>query len=126
MSGHAKAFLQEVRQTEKGRELADRALLSLRLGRLVHEMRTAAGLSQGALAERINSTQSAISRLESGNGGHVPGNELLEHIARICGYRLVLRAEPVDEHKRSIEELVTVIDIDIDIGPDHGQGVGLP
>ncbi|QJQ96033.1 MULTISPECIES: helix-turn-helix transcriptional regulator [Halomonadaceae] len=113
MSSYAKAFMQEVHQTEEGRELADRVLLSLRLGRLVYRMRTTAELSQVALARRIGSTQSAISRLESGNAGHVPGNELLESIARSCGFRMILSAVPIEEGASQEEDLVTAISIDL-------------
>ena len=119
MSHHAKAFMQEFRQAEEGRELADRVLLSLRLGRLVYKMRTSSGLSQEALAERIGSTQSAISRLESGNGGHVPGNELLECIARSCGFRMAIRAEPLGEVGLESEDLATSVSIAL----NHDKGM---
>ena len=40
----------------------------LALGQLVYDLRTAAGLSQRELAERMATTQSVISRLEEGGG----------------------------------------------------------
>ena len=40
----------------------------LALGQLIHDLRTAAGLSQRELAERMGTTQSVISRLEEGGG----------------------------------------------------------
>jgi ribosome-binding protein aMBF1 (putative translation factor) len=40
----------------------------LALGQLIYDLRTAAGLSQRALAERMGTTQSVISRLEEGGG----------------------------------------------------------
>jgi transcriptional regulator with XRE-family HTH domain len=40
----------------------------LALGQLIYDLRTAAGLSQGKLAERMGTTQSVISRLEEGGG----------------------------------------------------------
>lgn len=40
----------------------------LALGQLIYDMRTEAGLSQRALAERMGTTQSVISRLEEGGG----------------------------------------------------------
>lgn len=119
MSSHAKAFMQKVRQTDEGRDLADRVLLSLRLGRLVYKMRIKAGLSQEALARNIGSTQSAISRLESGNGGHVPGNELLEDIARSCGFQMTLSVKPIEEADLQEKDLVTALSIDL----DQGQGM---
>lgn len=40
----------------------------LALGQLIYDLRTKAGLSQRALAERMGTTQSVISRLEEGGG----------------------------------------------------------
>ena len=40
----------------------------LALGQLIHDLRTSAGLSQRALADRMGTTQSVISRLEEGGG----------------------------------------------------------
>src|SRR3954453_14166626 len=40
----------------------------LALGQLIYDLRTAAGLSQRELAERMGTTQSGISRLEEGGG----------------------------------------------------------
>lgn len=113
MSGLAKAFMQEFYETKEGRELAERALLAMRLGQLVYTMRTAAGLSQADLAGRVNSTQSAISRLEGGNAGHIPGNELLQQVAQNCGYRLVLRALPTGRISLEDENQVTEIDVEL-------------
>lgn len=39
------------------------------LGQLIYDLRIAAGLTQQELAERMGTTQTAISRLESGGGG---------------------------------------------------------
>lgn len=40
----------------------------LALGQLIYDLRTAAGLSQRELAQRMGTTQSVISRLEEGGG----------------------------------------------------------
>jgi ribosome-binding protein aMBF1 (putative translation factor) len=40
----------------------------LALGQLIYDLRTEAGLSQRELAERMDTTQSVISRLEEGGG----------------------------------------------------------
>jgi transcriptional regulator with XRE-family HTH domain len=40
----------------------------LAVGQLIYDLRTEAGLSQRALAERMGTTQSVISRLEEGGG----------------------------------------------------------
>ncbi len=58
---------------------------------LVKEARTAAGLSQAQLAERLSTTQSAISRWERGHDE--PRLRTLEAILQACGRRLVVTSE---------------------------------
>ncbi len=54
--------------------------------------RAQAGLTQKALAKRMNTTQSVIARLE---GGHVmPTTRTLEKIAQATGSRLKISFEP--------------------------------
>jgi ribosome-binding protein aMBF1 (putative translation factor) len=50
------------------------------LGQLIYDLRTQAGLSQRALAERMGTTQSVISRLEEGGGA----NNRLDTLARVA------------------------------------------
>lgn len=52
----------------------------LALGQLIYDMRTDAGLSQRALAERMGTTQSVISRLEEGGGAR----NRLDTLARVA------------------------------------------
>jgi transcriptional regulator with XRE-family HTH domain len=52
----------------------------LALGQLIYELRTEAGLSQRALAERMGTTQSVISRLEEGGGAR----NRLDTLARVA------------------------------------------
>lgn len=52
----------------------------LALGQLIYDLRTQAGLSQRALAERMGTTQSVISRLEEGGGA----NNRLDTLARVA------------------------------------------
>ncbi len=52
----------------------------LALGQLIYDMRTEAGLSQRALAERMGTTQSVISRLEEGGGAR----NRLDTLARVA------------------------------------------
>lgn len=61
----------------------------LALGQLIYDLRSRAGLSQRALAERMGTTQSVISRLEEGGGAR---NRLdtLARVARALGRHLVL------------------------------------
>ena len=58
----------------------------LALGQLIYDLRSAAGLSQRALAERMGTTQSVISRLEEGGGA----KNRLDTLARV--------AEALDRH----------------------------
>lgn len=59
---------------------------------LIREARQAAGLSQVALAERLSTTQSAVSRWECGHDE--PRLSTLRSILRACDRRLVLSSEP--------------------------------
>ncbi len=52
----------------------------LALGQLIYDLRTAAGLSQRALAERMGTTQSVISPLEEGGGAR----NRLDTLARVA------------------------------------------
>ncbi|MCX7089761.1 MAG: helix-turn-helix transcriptional regulator [Methylococcales bacterium] len=60
------------------------------------EARSRAGLTQGELAERMQTTQSVVARLE---GGHVmPTTRTLEKIAKATGSRLKISFEPDAAH----------------------------
>jgi transcriptional regulator with XRE-family HTH domain len=61
----------------------------LALGRLIYDLRTEAGLSQRALAERMGTTQSVISRLEEG-GGAKNRLDTLARVATALGRHLVV------------------------------------
>ena len=52
----------------------------LAMGQLIYDLRTQAGLSQRALAERMGTTQSVISRLEEGGGAR----NRLDTLARVA------------------------------------------
>ena len=52
----------------------------LALGQLIYDLRTEAGLSQRALAKRMGTTQSVISRLEEGGGA----KNRLDTLARVA------------------------------------------
>jgi transcriptional regulator with XRE-family HTH domain len=59
--------------------------------------RAAAGLTQTEVAERVGTTQSAIARLESGGGKHLPSLATLQKYAQALGcsleFRLVKKIE---------------------------------
>ena len=56
------------------------------------EARTRAHLSQAQLAERMNTTQTAIARLESGNT--MPSTRTLMKLAKATGHKLKITSEP--------------------------------
>ncbi len=56
------------------------------------EARTRARLSQAQLAERMNTTQTAIARLES--GGTMPSTRTLMKFAKATGHKLKITFEP--------------------------------
>ncbi len=55
-------------------------------------LRQEAGLSQGDLARLLNTTQSAVSELETGVIAN-PGIGTLQRYARACGHRLTFKLE---------------------------------
>ncbi len=61
----------------------------LDLGQLLYDMRTEAGLSQRELAERMETTQSVISRLEEG-GGAKNRIDTLARVAKALDRHLIL------------------------------------
>ena len=54
--------------------------------------RTKAGLTQAQVAERMQSTQPAIARLEG--GGRTPSTQTLQRYAKATGHRLRISLEP--------------------------------
>jgi|SRR6516165_7154113 transcriptional regulator with XRE-family HTH domain len=65
------------------------------LGELIATARTAAGLTQVALAAAIGTAQSVISRWE--RGADAPRVETLVRILRACGYESDLVLRPTDD-----------------------------
>jgi transcriptional regulator with XRE-family HTH domain len=63
-------------------------------GEFLREVRVAYGISQGELATRANTTQSAISRIESGKTS--PSFDTLRELLRLLGADLVLEVTPRD------------------------------
>jgi transcriptional regulator with XRE-family HTH domain len=70
----------------------------LQAARLVREARDAADLSQQELAERANTTQSAISDIERGIGSQGPTIAVLARILQACNSRLQLEATLPSSH----------------------------
>lgn len=69
-------------------ELADEFTLIAEMLRA----RTSAGLTQSQVAERMDSTQPAIARLES--GGRIPSTRTLQRYAKATGHKLRIIFEP--------------------------------
>ena len=61
----------------------------------IFELRSEAGLTQAALAKKIGSTASAISRYENGDYDRYE-IQTLRKIAEACGGRLIIRFESRD------------------------------
>ncbi len=75
------------------------------LARSLIEARVGAGLTQAQLADRMETTQSVVARLESGRGH--PSTRTLETFARSTGTRLRISFEPVVRFdESSLDELV--------------------
>lgn len=70
----------------------DRLGPEFELVRALIEARTRAGLTQSELAERMETTQSVVARLESGRV--LPSTRTLEKIARATGTRLRIAFDP--------------------------------
>lgn len=73
---------------------------------MVRSVRRDAGLSQAQLAERVGTTQSAVSRWES--GGDEPRLATLAAILTACGRRLVLEAQPDDVDRAQIRQQLSM------------------
>ncbi|KAA0233859.1 MAG: XRE family transcriptional regulator [Actinobacteria bacterium] len=69
---------------------------------LIRAARTAAGLTQASLAERLGTTQSVISRWERGRDE--PRLSTLARVMHACGHALSLAVEPDDVDRAQIRQ----------------------
>ncbi len=69
-----------------GRQINGEAGLSLSLAELMFETRVGAGMTQAQAADALGASQSEVDAWES--GAEVPGVDVLEHLAQVCGKRL--------------------------------------
>lgn len=69
---------------------------------LIRSARSHAGLTQAALAARIRTKQSVVSRWERGRGE--PRLSTLVRIMRACGLSIAVTLEPVDVHRAQIRQ----------------------
>jgi transcriptional regulator with XRE-family HTH domain len=74
---------------------------------ILREARARAGLSQRALAQRANSAQSEIARIERGRRD--PTLSTLLRLVRAAGFDLKIQLVPHDDHdERLIEAMLTL------------------
>lgn len=71
------------------REEFDRLGEEFAVAQALSEARVSAGLTQSEVAQRMNTTQSAIARLEGGKGN--PSTSTLEKFAQATGKKLLIR-----------------------------------
>jgi transcriptional regulator with XRE-family HTH domain len=89
------------------RDRPDRRTLSrLDAGALAREARLIAGLNQGELAERLGTTQSAVSNWERGRD--VPRVDTLGRILQACGFEADITFRRHDDVDRS--QIIRLLD----------------
>lgn len=87
------AFLAKARTRKGFTEAYDALELEYRVAGQLLKARARAGLTQDAVAERMGTTKSAISRLESA-GKHTPSLATLQRYARAVGCDLQVKLVP--------------------------------
>jgi DNA-binding XRE family transcriptional regulator len=85
-----KAFLAKARARKGFREAYDALALEYQVAGQMLKARSRAGLTQDAVAERMGTTKSAISRLESA-GKHAPSLATLKRYASAVGCELQVK-----------------------------------
>lgn len=88
-----KAFLAKARARPGFDKAYDGLELEYEVAKQLLKARTRAGLTQDAVAERMGTTKSAVSRLE-GSGKHAPSLSTLQRYARAVGCDLQVRLVP--------------------------------
>ncbi len=77
---------------------------------MVREARRRAGLTQEELARRVETTQSAIARIERGRSA--PSLERLRELVRACGLDLEFRLVPLDDSDWSVARTNLQLSVD--------------
>ena len=88
-----KAFLAKAKSREGFAEAYEALALEYELASQMLKARARAGLTQDAVAERMGTTKSAISRLESA-GKHAPSLATLKRYAQAVGCELQVKLVP--------------------------------
>jgi DNA-binding XRE family transcriptional regulator len=94
------AFVAKARQRKGFGEAYDALALEYQIARQMLAARSRAGLTQDAVAEKMGTTKSAISRLESA-GKHAPSLTTLKRYASAVGCNLEVRLVPQKASVRS-------------------------
>ena len=87
------AFLKKARERKGFSQAYEALALEYEVVGQLLKARTLAGLTQDAVAERMGTTKSAVSRLESA-GKHVPSLSSLKRYATAVGCNLQVRLVP--------------------------------
>ena len=87
------AFLKNANERKGFVEAYEALALEYEVINQLLKARTRAGLTQDAVAQRMGTTKSAVSRLES-TGKHVPSLPLLKRYARAVGCELQVKLVP--------------------------------
>ena len=82
------------------RQMIAEEILKAHIARMIAEARTAAGLTQQALAARVGTTPSVIARLEDADMDS-DALFLLHRIAGALGHTLDIRLVPAPRHRQS-------------------------
>jgi DNA-binding XRE family transcriptional regulator len=88
-----KAFLAKAGKRKGFTDAYEALALEYELANQMLKARARAGLTQDAVAERMGTTKSAISRLESA-GRHAPSLETLKRYARAVGCEIQVKLVP--------------------------------
>ena len=88
------AFLARASKRKGFAEAYDALELEYRLANQMLKARSRAGLTQHVVAERMGTTKSAISRLESAGKKHAPSIATLQRYARAVGCDLKVQLVP--------------------------------
>jgi transcriptional regulator with XRE-family HTH domain len=89
MANHSRWEDIKARRPETTAETRTSIEQDLALGQLIYDLRTGAGLSQAAVAKRMETTQSVVSRLEEG-GGARNRIDTLARVAKALNRHLVV------------------------------------
>ena len=92
------AFLERARQQPGFQEAYEALALEYALAAEMLHARMQAGLTQEAVAQRMGTSKSAVSRLEAA-GRHAPSLSTLKRYAQAVGCELEVRLIPIDRSR---------------------------